>query len=281
MEKANGVKLKKAIEEFGSLEKAVQALRKEKLSLEKSNAQLEQQNAELKLNRDGLFAEVQSLYGKLGGQKKELNSLLNEVKKYGHQQELFEGFLAMLLGSPSVTGSLQNLIQLFQELDNLGWRTTNNAEDSRSLFVRTVLGDYLKCFRCETCGASFIVNKEPKSSFLNYYHCPSCHFSNCVKADDSFIRSMVSEKQLEDVTLAGQLQEQLDVLKPFETFLNLPCEICGKPITEWTNESIKLGITGAGWGHQDCWNTPAGEILAATKALKMIREAQDKVGDNA
>ena len=60
-----------------------------------------------------------------------------------------------------------------------------------------------------------------------------------VKADDSFLEAMVSEQQLADVHQARDLQKEVDRLKPAEVFLDIPCMICGKPMSnKWTREQV-------------------------------------------
>ena len=65
----NGTKLKEAIEKFGSLEKAVENLRREKQVLEKQNNMLKQENSKLGQKRDKLSGEVVVLENKLKEKK--------------------------------------------------------------------------------------------------------------------------------------------------------------------------------------------------------------------
>jgi hypothetical protein len=272
--KANGTKLKKAVEQFGSLENAVEHLYKKKLALQKQNQELNQENAELKLARDKVSAQIKAVEQKLSQQGNELQLLSHQVEQYGRQYALFESFLAMVVGSPSVTSSIETLIAMFQKLSGEGWQTSKNVDDLRSLFVRTILGDYLKCFRCDSCGARFIVDKEPHYKFYdNRYYCPACHSSFGVKQDDSFIKAMVSEEQLENTRLVVEFQKENDALKPLKVFLDLPCEICGQPMTEWTEQDVRRGVMGGGWGHTECWNTTKGQ---ARQFAKIVREELER-----
>jgi hypothetical protein len=128
-----------------------------------------------------------------------------------------------------------------------------NADEMRSLFVRTVTGEYLKCFRCKVCGAKFMVNKEPHyKSISDYYQCPSCHTSYGVEPDDSLLKAMVSEEQLENIVLVEKTVKENPTLEPLKAFLDVACEIRGKPITEWTEDSVKAAVEGRGWGHSKC-----------------------------
>lgn len=272
--KVNGLKLKQAIEAFASLDKAVEHLDKKKLTLEKQSYQLKQEKAELKLARDKLFTQLKSVEQELSHQKNELQSLANKVEQHGRQYELFESFLAMVVGSPSVTDSIEALIATLQKLSGEGWQTSKNVDDLRSLFVRTILGDYLKCFRCDSCGARFIVNKEPHYKFYgNYYQCPACHFWYGVKEDDSFLKAMVSAEQLKNTHRVEEFQKENDALRPLKVFLDLPCEVCGQPITEWSDQDVRRGVIGGGWGHTQCWNTTKGQ---AKQFAKLVKEELEK-----
>ena len=76
----------------------------------------------------------------------------------------------------------------------LTWKTPRISDELRSIFIRMVMGEYLKCYRCDSCGARFIVNKEPARKYnIISYECPACHFSHQVAEDDSFLKAMVSE----------------------------------------------------------------------------------------
>ena len=151
---------------------------------------------------------------------------------------------------------------------------SKNADEMRSLFIRTVMGDYLKCLRCKICGAKFIVNKEPRyKSISNYYQCPSCHTSCGVEPDDSFLKAMVSEEQLENTQRIKEVLKENKVLKPLKAFLDVPCEICGELITEWTEQNVKMAVGGFGWGHSHCWNSDVGHLR------QLVRLANEMQGN--
>jgi len=270
----NGIKLKRAIGEFGSIQKAVEALQTEKLELDKYNSELKRENAQLKLDRDKLTAEVKTIQDQLAIKVKQLELLTERAKEYGHQYELFEDFVVMLATSPSVTGSVTALVALFQNLLDKGWCTSKTPEDLRSAFIRHVMGDYLKCFRCDNCKARFIVNTDPHYKYSsNYYECPACHSSYGIKGDDAFLRAMVSEQQMENICRVETLQQENKVLQPLKVFLNLPCEVCGQPITEWAEEDPRRGVSGLGWGHTQCWDTTEGR---ARQFAKLVREELER-----
>ncbi len=164
--------------------------------------------------KDKLVADIKDLKNQFAAKKQELESLAANFDKWERQYNLFQAFLAMLLGSPSVDSSLKNLISLLQELAQSGWAVTKTTDELRGYFVSMVMGDYLKCFHCKACGCKLIVNKRPLyKTFSNYYECPSCHTSFGVEADD--------------ILQIRNIQEENETLKPLKVFLSIACDICG------------------------------------------------------
>jgi len=257
--KVNGAKLKEAIHKFGSLAKAIDALDAQKQKLEKDIAQLSTQRADLEKEKPQQLAEIEDLRSKIRQGNEVLQMLEERLQQHKRQYDLFEGFLAMIFTSPSSAKPVPDLIAYLQKAAEAKWHTTKEPSDLRSLFVRIVLGDYLKCFRCSNCGASFIVNREPRYQFIsNYYVCPACHCSSDVQGDDGFLKAMVSEQQVENTRRVEEFKAENDRLKPLKTFLDLPCDVCGKPMTAWTKEEAERAVTGGGCRHRDCWSPGKG-----------------------
>lgn len=268
-------KLNEAVEKFGSLQKANAQLETDKLALGKKNTQLKEDNKKLTATSNKLAGQIDDMKAKVKSYQSQLQSLYNEIKVHSYQHDLFCGFMAMVAESPSVTDSIDTLIASFQKVKEPGWYLPKNADEIRSLFVRRVMGDYLKCFHCKVCGAKFMVNKEPHyKSISNYYQCPSCHTSYGVEPDDSFLKAMVSEKQMENIILVEDTLKENETLGPLKAFLNVPCEICGKPITKWTKDNVWAAINRCGWGHDECWNTDLGKIKLLVSLGKMIQKKQ-------
>jgi hypothetical protein len=262
-------KLNEAVEKFGSLQKATAQLEKDKLALEKGNAQFRQENKNLAATRDKLTSQVKDINTKKEDYQSQLQSLSNQLKVHSYQYELFCGFITMVTASPSVTDSIDILIAAFQKLKEPGWYLPKNADEMRDLFIRKVMGDYLKCYRCDSCGAKFITNKKPANKYFgNGYQCPVCHNWYAVKEDDSFLKALVSEKQLEDTQHLEKLLEEHEVMKSFKAFLNVPCELCHEPIEEWDDYNVKLVIEGIGCGHTTCWKSEAGQLREWRKAIE-------------
>lgn len=94
------------------------------------------------------------------------------------------------------------------------------------------------------------------------------------KEDDSFLKAMVSEKQLENTKRLEEVQKENEALAPFKAFLDVPCAICNKPVTKWDEWNIKLAIEGIGCGHSACWKSDAGRRRELIMALKLFKEPQ-------
>ena len=265
-------KLNKAVETFGSLQKANAQLETDKLALEKGNSQLKQENDKWSATRDKLASQIVDMNEKVMSCQSQLQSLYNQIKVHSYQYELFCGFMAMVAESPSVTDSITILIETFQKLKESGWHLSKSAADIRSLFIRTVMGDYLKCYCCDACGAQFIVNKPAKNKYFGSgYQCPVCNLSFGVKADDSFLKATVSEKQLSNVIHIEEVLNENEGLKPLRSFLGIPCEICHQPINEWTDDNTKAAVEGFGWAHSKCWNSDVGKLKLVLILQKQIR----------
>ena len=139
--------------------------------------------------------------------------------------------------------------------------------------MRAVMGDYLKCFRCDSCSAKFITNKKPKYKYFgNGYQCPVCHNWYAVKEDDSFLKALGSDKQLEDTLQLEEALKEIKVLKSFRAFLNTPCEICHEPIEEWNDYNVKLVIEGISCGHTSCWKSESGQMKELLKAIQKFKK---------
>ena len=96
--------------------------------------------------------------------------------------------------------------------------------------------------------------------------------SYAVKGDDSFLKALVSEKQLKDTQYLDKLLEEYKMLEPFRTFFNIECEICHEPIKKWDDYSIKLAIDGTGRGHTHCWQSEIDQLRQLLKVIRKIRQ---------
>jgi hypothetical protein len=180
--------------------------------------------------------------------------------------------MAMASTSPStVVQFYDGLVSFLKSVMLPGWYTPKSAQEFRGAFVRTVMGDYLHCFRCDFCGAKFILNRSPYYRGRGYT-CPACASMFSVKADDTFITEMVSPSNLEQISRTQRLQEEVDRLKPLEVFLDIPCAICEKPMPNdrLNRGSILKVFKEASIAHPECWSTTAGQALSFRMLTKEI-----------
>jgi hypothetical protein len=271
--KVSGLTLKQALEKYGSLQEALENMEQVKKAYDTHIDMLKNQAAKLTQEKAGLLAEIKELHREQTAERNQLQLLSNKVQQQQYRYSLFEGFLAMLEGSPSVTKSIQYLIRMFQWLLNSGWDKSLKPENLRGIFLNNVMGDHLNCFRCNYCGISFIMNRRSQTiEVVSHMACPICHSSK-IKADDSLLRAMVSEKQVDDIhrielleKVVKQLQKETEALWPFKMFIGMRCEICNRPVKDWTVQDILRGMNGIGWGHAQCWNSNIGQLLQYQRA---------------
>ncbi|GAH23457.1 unnamed protein product, partial [marine sediment metagenome] len=255
----NGIVIRRAIEGHHSLEKSKEAINNEVSLQNKKNAQLQKLNSELKSDNARSIASIKVVNNSLDEKRLEYSQLTLTVMEHSHQYDLFKGFLAMIGSSPLVTSSIKTLIASLKELIRPGWYSSKSNGELRDLFIHRVFGDYLQSFRCDHCGSRFMVSEGTnKIYFSSSYNCPKCHWTNWVKPDDSFLKALVSERKLENIHYTELLVPQNEILRPFKVLLTIPCEICGKLITDWTEDKAKRIAMGMGWGHEECWKTLLG-----------------------
>ena len=254
----DAVKLGQAINEFGSLGKANDSCRRENETLTKDNGTLREERANLQAQKNDLLGSLKVTQQKLQEENQRLSRLSADRTKLERQHDLFDGWVAMLATSPSLGGSLEHVKRLIATLSSEPWQAMKPPEELRSLFVRTIMGDFLRCSHCDYCNASFLVNKEPYRSTHNFYMCPACHCPR-TRANDSFLKAMVSDKQLENVRLVEQFERENRVLQPFKAFLESPCVVCGQPVNEWSDDLVQSVMKSSQPVHPQCRNTLEGQ----------------------
>ena len=89
--------------------------------------------------------------------------------------------------------------------------------------------------------------------------------------NDSFLKALVSEKQIENTQHLERVLGEYGVLELFKAFLNVPCEICHEPVTEWGDYSVKLVIQRIGCGHTKCWKRELGQMRELRKAIEKVK----------
>jgi len=194
--KVDGVRLKQALKEFGSLQKAVDTLKIQKKALEADVSALTKHRAKLlgEINHlDNSIKEYKQNLAHLkeafGKYKQDVDEYRSSFRQFILQYYMFESLIAMLLTSPSAKESMDDLATQILMWSKAVWEFYDQPDKLRYLFIHTVLGGYLKCYCCTSCGTSFIVNKDAQS-YLGY-SCPSCGLALYVRADDSFLKAML------------------------------------------------------------------------------------------
>jgi hypothetical protein len=94
---------------------------------------------------------------------------------------------------------------------------------------------------------------------------------------------MVSEEQLENVHTTESLMKKSEllmkvtaVLKPFNVLVDMPCEVCHRQITDWTEDKVRIFATGFGWAHEECRKTFIGVLAQIASASKYVPKIEEK-----
>ena len=271
-EKSGGQKLKEAVETYGSLGKANEVLLGRKKRLEADVVEAEKKLSALKNSQQQSADALEGVHAQIDHSKSELNGLRENLSAAGIQYQLFEGFLGMMGTSPSAKANVDPGHYL-RSLAESNWLINTTPEKARDIFIRATMGDYLRCFQCEGCGAGFFVNRNPKWVTLHKgYTCPSCGFTHQVVPNDSFLKAMLSGVQVNNVLTTEAVQSENEQLSPFKQLLGYKCDICKEPITDWTEGSVKLGIEGYGWCHNKCWNSTTGQLKHTLKNVEIVQK---------
>ena len=217
-QKVNGVSLKQAVEEFGSLQKAISSLKTQRKALQTNLLALARDIDSKEKVRVKYLDDLSHLKKTIEERKQNLDDLEKAFRKYRQDADEFidnnkqfilqyymvEGFVAMLRTSPSTKEGIKELASNILMMGEAVWKFSNEPDKLRWLFVHTVLGEHLHCYHCDRCGLKFIANQEVQSHILGY-HCPNCAYMSSMEADDSFLEAMLSSSEPVD---ANKTQEQ-------------------------------------------------------------------------
>jgi vacuolar-type H+-ATPase subunit I/STV1 len=238
------------LKETNSLTKAQKEIKAENDQLKASSTSLKSQVDGLSRKKDGLAADIVKLDKQLAGERESLAGLKQQREAKKQQYDLFEALLAMFSGkTPYQDCTPEKLASAVLKLAQ-GWYPGRPIEELRGTFVAAVCGDYLHSIQCEKCGARFIVDRAANSynKYQDEYYCPVCDFRSFTKANDDFLKALFSQEEL---NRSNGLQQELERLKPMEVFLDIPCSVCRKPMSNsWTREQVLKTFTG--WGHKLC-----------------------------
>lgn len=238
------------LKETNSLTKAQKEIKTENDQLKASSTSLKSQVDGLSRKKDGLAADIVKLDKQLAGERESLAGLKQQREAKKQQYDLFEALLAMFSGkTPYQDCTPEKLASAVLKLAQ-GWYSGLSVEELRGMFVTSVCGNYLHSIRCAQCSARFIVDRSQDSynKYETSYHCPVCDYHFYTKANDDFLKAMFSQEEL---NRSNGLQQELERLKPMEVFLDIPCSVCKKPMSNsWTREQVLEAFTG--WGHKLC-----------------------------
>ncbi len=201
--KVNTVKLRQAIGEFGSLQKAIEVLKLRKKEIETENLTTSRDLALKKKARAKCLNELNQLDNSIQERAEKLDEILASISGYSKQYLLFESLITMMQTPPHTVEDLEELAVTILTFSKTVWRSDILPEKMRFLFVTTVLGKYLHCCRCDRCGLKIIANQE----VLLGYRCPTCTYMSTMVSDDSFLEAMLSSS---DPASAHEAQEQAE-----------------------------------------------------------------------
>ena len=186
----NTAKLQQAIGEFGSLQKAIEVLALRKKEIETETLTLTRDLDVKNKTKARYLSELNQLDSSIKEHTEKLNEILTSINRYSNQYRLFESFVTMMQTPPHTVEELEELAGTILVFSKMVWRSNILPEKMRYLFVETVLGNYLHCYRCDRCGLKIIANQEAQSHILGY-RCPTCTYMSTMTADDSFLEAML------------------------------------------------------------------------------------------
>ena len=193
----NTIKLKRAIQEFGSLQEATDILELRKNELTSDILAMTRNIDTKKRIKVNYVKELNELDSSIKDRTQELDDIVKNITNYLNQYRLFEGFLAMLSTSPSKEEDLEKLADNVLVWSKVVWTSDWPPDKMKWLFVHVVLGKFLHCYQCSNCKTKFITNKEFKKDIYRG-GCPFCGLIYSVAADDSFLEAMLgSYKNIE------------------------------------------------------------------------------------
>jgi DNA-directed RNA polymerase subunit RPC12/RpoP len=210
-QEVDGFRLKQAVQEFGSLQKANNSLQTQKKMLEADISALTKNIDAKGKARAKCIDDLNHLDKTIEERKRNLDDLEKAFRKYRQdvdefiannkqfllQYQMVEGFVAMLQTSPSAEESIRELATNIIIIGEAIWKFSAEPDKLRRLFVETVLGDHLHCYRCDRCEIKFIANKKSQS-VITGYHCPNCGFLSSAKPDDTFVKAMLGSNKYYD-----------------------------------------------------------------------------------
>jgi len=191
--KINTVKLQKALQMFGSLDKVIGSIRGYEREL---NTTVQALEADIKVKKEDK-AKRQEELAKLTEAVTILNNKLNQIfydiKRYGDQYRSFECIITCLKDSPLKDDVFEELYKEFFVLSKMDWKPYYKPDQLKRVLISKAIGQYMNSYQC-TCGIKFNTNKPPKSKVRGFL-CPDCGFSFSVVANDSLLEAMLGSTE--------------------------------------------------------------------------------------
>jgi len=195
--KVDGIKLKQAVEEFGSLQKAIAELRMTKNTLEADIRKLTDRMDTLERSSVEKTNALSQTKTAVREETDRLRRIIDTADRRGRQYMLFESLVAMLLNSPLTSKSLEDLADYILFLAKNSWITSQQPGALRQLFLTTVMGQHMHCYHCTSCGARFIVNMKPHPYRMGY-QCPVCGLSFSVISNDKLLEALLVDSKSDE-----------------------------------------------------------------------------------
>ena len=244
-------KLKRALSEFGTLEKAIQVLRAQKQEGEGKVAGLSATEAKLR-------QEVHSLEDRKATLSTVVDDLEAKIEEKRWQYEVFMGFMALVIAQEP-----QDIARFADSVHR--WAKVKIADVifARGKIVEQLMDKLVKSFRCSTtgCGAKFLVDRRSQR-YGEKYSCPACYSRLDAEPDDSLMDLFLSPPQIQEGKEIEKLRGEVERLKPLEVFLDIPCAVCCKPMRNtWERDDVEATFKACAWAHPECWKTTRGQSL--------------------
>ena len=251
-------KLKRALSEFGTLKKAIQVLRAQKVEREGKVAGLSATEAKLR-------QEVGYLENRKATLATVLDDLEAKIEENRWQYEVFMGFMALVTAQEP-----QDIARFADSVHQWAKVKVADVIFARGRIVEQLMGKVVKSFRCSRpgCDARFLVDRRSQR-YRETYSCPACHSLLDAKPDDSLVDVFLSPPQIQEGREIEKLRDEVERLKALEVFADIPCAVCGKPMPNtWKRDEVETAFSSC--AHPECWRTTTGHLLYTKLFVKEL-----------
>ncbi len=261
-------KLKTALSEFGTLEKAIQVLRAQRQEGEGKVAGLSATEARLR-------QEVRSLEDQKATLSTVVDDLEAKIEEKRWQYQVFMGFIALVTAQEP-----QDIARLAESVHQRAKVKIADVIFARGKAVEQLMGNLVKSFRCSMpgCGAKFLVDRRSQR-YTEKYTCPACYGLLDAEPDDSLMDLFLSPPQIQEGKQIEKLRGEVERLKPLEVYLDIPCAVCGEPMPNiWKSGQVEMTFNACAWAHPECWKTSTGQLLQMKVFVRELGKLRDGQG---